>query len=332
MNKVLSIKYRKIFGLFMVVILTIGYLILNTAQPALAQETTRTVTISYPTIAQKLDAGGQAEGITKVTNRSDTTLTFKLGVQDFIVTDTIGTPEFLPPGTLNDKYSAAAWIGATPDTFTLKPGDSQTINYYIQVPQNARPGGHYAALVYSPVVDKTVSGSGSTINSQLGSLFYITINGPIHEQALVSKFFANPFQEYGPVNVLTQLKNLGDLHITPQGTITVTGLFFNQTQNLPTHNIFPEAARDFSNTFGQSLMIGPYKAVLLASYGTNNNLPLMATVSFWVFPWRITLVIVLAIVALILGALYLKKRKKDDSKKPQEAEVEPVATPTEQVK
>jgi membrane protein implicated in regulation of membrane protease activity len=58
----------------------------------------------------------------------------------------------------------------------------------------------------------------------------------------------------------------------------------------------------------------------------------MATVSFWVFPWRITLVIVLAIVALILGALYLKKRKKDDSKKPQEAEVEPVATPTEQVK
>jgi hypothetical protein len=296
---------------------------------ARAQETQRIVTISYPTIAQKLDAGGRAEGITKVTNRSNTTLTFKLNVQDFIVTDTIGTPEFLPQGTLNDKYSAAAWIGATPDTFTLKPGESETVNYYIQVPTDARPGGHYAGLVYTPVVDKTVEGSGSTINSQIGSLFYITINGPIREQVLISKFFANPFQEYGPVNILTQLTNLGDLHVAPQGTITVSGLFFNQSQNLPTHNVFPDAARDFSNTFGQSLMIGPYKATFLASYGTNNNLPLTASLTFWVFPWRVTLVIVLAVVALILAALYLRKRKKDGSKKATEAPDGIVTTPAE---
>lgn len=296
---------------------------------ASAQEATRTVTLVYPSLEHKLDPGEHAEGITKIINDSSTALTFNLNVQDFVVTDTIGTPNILPPGTLNDKYSAAAWIGVTPNKFTLQPGEKQTLNYYIQVPKDARPGGHYAAIVYTPEVKNGATGTGSTVNSQLGSIFYITINGPIHEQTVVSKFFANPFQEYGPVNILTQLKNLGDLHVAPQGAITVTGLFFNKTQNLPTHNIFPQAARDFSNTFGQTLMIGRYKATLLASYGTNNNLPLTATLYFWVFPWRITLVIVLALIALTLGGLYLRKRKKDGSNKPTEAQTEVVVPPTE---
>lgn len=295
---------------------------------AKAQEATRTVTIAYPTLVHKLNPGDSTEGITKVINQSTSILTFKLSIQDFIVTDTVGTPNILPPSTLSNKYSAAAWIGATPETFTLKPGESQKVNYYVQVPKDAKPGGHYAALVYTPVVSEGVKGSGGTVNSQLGSLFYITINGPINEQVSITKFFANPFQEYGPVNVLTQLKNLGDLHTAPKATVTVSGLFFNQTQDLPTHNIFPEAARDFSNTFGKSLMVGRYKATLMASYGTNNNLPLVATLYFWVFPWRITLVIILAVVALVLGGLYLKKRKKDGSRKSTEAQTEAVVVPT----
>jgi len=314
--------------IILVLFFTFYFLHFTFAQPALAQEVSRTVTLVYPALEHKLDPGGHAEGVTKIINDSTIPLTFNLNVQDFVVTDTIGTPNILPPNTLNSKYSAAAWIGVTPTKFTLQPGQKQNLDYFIQVPGDARPGGHYAAIVYAPETKAGATGTGSTVNSQLGSIFYITVNGPIKEQALITKFFANPFQEYGPVNVLTQLKNLGDLHIAPKGTVTVTGLFFNQTQNLPTHNIFPQASRDFSNAFGQTLMVGRYKAVLLASYGVNNNLPLMATVYFWIFPWRITLVIVLAIVALILAALYLRKRKKDDSEKPKEAEVEPIAPPT----
>src|ERR1035437_8798981 len=171
---------------------------------AKAQEATRVVTIAYPTLTHKLNPGDSTEGITKVINQSTGILTFKLTVQDFIVTDTIGTPNIIPSGTLSNKYSAAAWIGITPDTFTLKPGESQKINYYVRVPKDARPGGHYAAIVYAPVTTEGVKGSGSTVNSQLGSLFYITVNGPINEQVSVAKFFANLFQEYGPVKVLTQ--------------------------------------------------------------------------------------------------------------------------------
>jgi membrane protein implicated in regulation of membrane protease activity len=90
---------------------------------------------------------------------------------------------------------------------------------------------------------------------------------------------------------------------------------FNKTQALTSYNIFPGAARDFENTFGaQTFMFGRYKAVLLASYGVNDNLPLTATLYFWVIPWRLILVIILIAIAVILGTIYFKKRKKVDPK------------------
>ena len=286
-----------------------------------AQEVARTYTIMPPTIAQQLNPGQSAEGVLKVINGSDNSLTFSISVKDFVVEDTLGTPKLLPSGTLLNKYSAASWIVVTPSTFTLKPHQDQQLSYSIQVSQNARPGGHYAAVVYAPSAGIGVNRTGAMVNTQAASLFYVTVNGPILEKSLVSRFFANPFQEYGPVKILTQIKNLGDLHVSPKATITVSGLFVNETQKLNTHNIFPGAARDFENTFGQTWMIGRYKAVLIGSYGTNNNLPLVATAYFWVFPWRITLITILIIVALVLTGLYLR-RKKNEHKGNKEAVIE----------
>jgi hypothetical protein len=318
--------YRKLLiGLILSVVFTI-------VGVATAQEVQRTFTVVNPAIVQNLNPGDTAEGTTKVINDSTVPLTFSVGVQDYIVVDGKGTPNILPPNTLNNKYSAASWIGVTPSTFTIKPGEKQTLNYYIQIPRDAKPGGHYAALVYQPKVDATANATGGVVNTQIGSLFYVTVKGPIKEDASIVKFFANSFQEYGPVKILTQIKNNGDLHITPKGSIILTGLFKNSTyifndqkqSSVPVGNIFPETLRDFENSVGSNLMIGRYKAVLLANYGVNNNLPLTATLYFWVFPWRLALVIILAVLAIILGYMYWKKRKKDNSKATKEPKNEVV--------
>lgn len=316
----------KFIGLLIILLCVGGFLV----QQVRAQEIQRSYTVINPQIEVKLNPGARSEGTTELINDTDVPLTFNLTVRDYIVVDTVGTPNFLPAGTLNNKYSAAAWIAIYPDSFTLNPHQVQKVNYYVQVPANAKPGGHYAGIVYAPVTTPQKK-TGGVVNTQVGSLFYITVNGPVTENSLVSKFFANPFQEYGPVQVLTQIRNLGDLHIAPKATITVSGFFFNKSQDLAVHNIFPETARDFENSFGQTLMIGRYRAVLMGTYGLNNNLPLVATVYFWVFPWRIVLVIVLAIIALILAWLYLKKRKKAKAaKEPQKPKAEPTVPPTKE--
>ncbi len=310
MNKALTIKFGKSLRLLAIIALTIYYLI-SLSRSASAQETIRTYTISPPTINQKLDPGQNIEGKLKVINGTDSDLSFNVSIRDFIVEDTLGTPKFLPNNMLSNKYSAASWIQVAPSSFTVKSKQIQELSYYIHIPLNARPGGHYAAVVYAPSNGIELGGTGTIVNTEAGSLFYITISGPIKEDGLVSKFLVNPSQEYGPIKILTQIKNLGDLHIAPKASITVSGPFYSKTQELQTHNIFPEAARDFENTFGQTWMIGRYKASLLGTYGTNNNLPLIATTYFWVFPWRISLVIILSIVALILFILYLRKRSKE---------------------
>ncbi|MCL5435286.1 MAG: hypothetical protein M1405_02770 [Patescibacteria group bacterium] len=305
------------------------------AQRARAQETFRTYTISPPTVSQKLDPGQTAEGTLKVINDTDHDLTFTTAVKDFIVEDTIGTPVFLPNNSLSNKYSAAAWLGVTPDTFTIKSRARQELNYFIQVPKNARPGGHYAAVLYTPATNVNVGGTGATVVTQAGSLFYITVKGPIKESATVTKFFANGFQEYGPVKILTQIKNFGDLHIRPQGYITVSDMLGRKAiLPLKENNIFPQAARDYENQFGGKLMIGRFKAELLASYGVNNNLPLASAVYFWVFPWKIAVIVILVIIALILGSMYYRKNgfkkpsfgKKSDVK-PSEKKTEAPETP-----
>lgn len=320
--KIKNLKLKTLLFLFFTFSI-LGFMFVK----AHAQELQRTFTVINPQIAEKLDPGQKTEGTTKVINETNSSLTFSVSVQDYIVSDTKGTPQILPPNTLNSKYSATAWIGVSPSVFTLKPREKQTINYYIQVPKSAKPGGHYAALIYQPVNKDEGGKTGGTVYAQIGSLFYITINGPIKESATVTKFFANAFQEYGPIKILSQIKNMGDLHIMPKGTVTVSGLFFNKSENLPSSNIFPETARDFENTVGQNLMIGRYKAVLLASYGVNNNLPLTATLYFWVFPWRLAIVVILVIVAIILGLMYYKKRK-EKTQKPTDKKTE--TTDTEQ--
>lgn len=307
--KKISIKYFSLFFISITILYTV-YCILNTA-PAHAQEIQRTFTVINPTIEKKLDPGSYTEGTTKVINETNVPLTFSVGIQDYTVSDNNGTPQILAPNILNPKYSGAAWIGITPNSFTVQPAHSQTLNYFIQVPKNARPGGHYAAIVYQPLVKETKNETGGAVNAQIGSLFYVTIKGPITEKAN-AKLFANNFNEYGPVKITTEINNMGDLHIAPKATVTVSGLFFKETQSLDKHNIFPETARDFENSFGKMLMIGRYKAELIGSYGQANNLPLVATAYFWVFPWRVAVVVILIAIALILGGQYYKKKKKTD--------------------
>ena len=118
MYYVLSIKTIK--KVLLVIILTTFYLLPNTA-PATAQETLRTFTIVPPTVSQTLDPGGRAEGVMKVINDSSEPLVFTASIHDFIVDNALGTPNLLPPDTLSKKFSAASWIGVTPNSFTVEP-------------------------------------------------------------------------------------------------------------------------------------------------------------------------------------------------------------------
>jgi hypothetical protein len=310
----------------------VGLLFVSLATTVKAQ-TQRTMTIVPPSVATNLNPGGSSEGKLKVVNDSDTPLTFTAIMRDFVVEDAEGTPKIMPPDSIIDKrFSASKWVAIYPSTFTVAPHEKQELNFYIQVPNDARPGGHYAAVVYTPGAEGGPQGSGASVSTQVGTLFYVGVNGPITEKAEIIKFFTNPFQEYGPVKISTQIRNLGDLHIKPNGTIMVSNVFGGKVAELKVEgrNIFPGGiVRDYENTFNKNFLIGPYTAKFTGTYGKESNLPLVASVTFWVFPWKITLIIILIIVAIILGRKYMnkKKGKKIEEPKVEEKSAETTETP-----
>lgn len=289
------------------------------AKMIFAQNEIRTITIVPPSNDFTADPGERREGNLKVVNSGTTPLTFKVQVKDFVVDDTVGTPHILPDNTLSQKYSASSWIAVIPDTFTVPAGKTQKLNYYLQIPSTARPGGHYAAIVYEPQEVLGVQGTGTGVETHVGTLFYVRVTGNIIENATVKKFTPqNTLNEYGPITINTQIINYSDTHIKPIGTVSIKNLFGQvvYSQSLEAHNIFPEATRDFTNSIGRKLMFGPYTAELKATYGTANNLTLFASAGFFVLPWKIVAVVVLAIVVAILLFIYFRKKKKQKESNP----------------
>lgn len=292
---------------------SVVFLLLVSAKMILAQENQRSVTIVPPSVEFDGDPGGITEGTLKVVNNSQEPLTFSAKVRDFVVEDTLGTPRFLADDTLSQKHSAAAWIAVSPDTFTIQPGKTQQLSYYLQVPADARPGGHYAGVVYEPIGAIGVQGTGTGVEARLGSLFYVTVSGDILENATVKKFAPeNVWNEYGPITINSQIQNFSDIHIRPTGTIVIKNLIGQTIQSVPLEerNIYPEAVRDLTNTVGEKFMFGPYTAELRATYGTNNSKTLFASVTFFIIPWKIVVLVLLAIVVVALFVIFWRRRKR----------------------
>lgn len=297
---------------FIVLLITTCYLLIVCAPKAHAQSQ-RSFTVSPPAVQANADPKASTQGLLKFTNNSSDELTFLVSIQDFIVTDNIGTPILSASGTLAKKFQASNWLTVDPPIFTLSPNQAQELVYKLRVPQDAVAGGHYAAVVYTPTAKDTDIKTGASVETKIGTLFYIKVKGVINENAIVTNFSANRFQEYGPITISTSIKNVGDIHISPAGNITVESLGTEKEyQNISKYNIFPQVSRDYQNTFGQKFMIGRFKATLTAYYGTNNSHLLTKTLYFWVIPWKLITILVLGIVAMILGLIYwfIRRRKK----------------------
>lgn len=246
--------------------------------------------------------------------------TFK--VADFIVSDNQGTPSFLEgPTVLSDRFSASKWVSLSTEKGTIAPSGMVTVNGTVKIPSDAAPGGKYFAVFFEPDTN-TASATGtsqeesSSVTLRLAGLVYLKVNGPISESASVTKFSAANFSEYGPINIITEIKNNGDYHITPSGTITVKDMFGSEVAKtqLEELNVFPDASRVFTSKVGEKWMIGRFTADLNAIYGDTGK-ALAATLVFWVFPWKLATVILLGIIIIILIIVlitnkFTKKEKK----------------------
>ena len=165
-------------------------------------------------------------------------------------------------------------------------------------------------VLHNPNNTASLKSTGSLVETNVGTLVYITVPGAIKQNAQITDFTITPsFSEFGPINFSSTIKNLSDIHITPAGSIIITSLLGTKSKlSLTETNIFPYTSRNFTNTLEKKWLFGRYKAQLNAAYGTEGGV-ITATASFWVIPWRL-LVLIATIIALVICLLYIIKKPK----------------------
>lgn len=268
----------------------------------------------------------------KIRNESKSEKSINTSVKDFIVTDDLGTPLQIENSDQNsNRWTASSWIQVSPSRFKIKPGETKSLILTIITPDDALSGGHYAMVLHTPSTDVTISQTGAAVETNVGSLVYITVPGDITENASIKEFSAPKFSEYGPINFKTIITNLSDIHITPAGSINIFNSFGFKTAQikLDNTNIFPYTSREFLSTLNRKLMLGRYKAQINAAYGTTGQL-LTATIFFWVIPYKL---IALAITIVVIIILIIKtKSKKNTLTPPSTPKVEELEKELEELK
>ena len=286
------------------------------AQSARAQN--QIFTAIPPRLEIKAKPGEFVRQTIQFRNEGDSVAYLSVAPNDFIVTDTKGTPQFVT-SLVSGRWSAASWIKVSPSGIAVAPKQTADITLSVNVPLDALPGGHYAGVLYQssgrvPRLGAPAVGAGTGIQQTVGTLVYLIVEGPVTEKASVKLFDVPKFLEFGPVNITTEILNLSDLHIAPKGAITIKNILGVKTSTLALEerNIFPNASFAYNNTWNTKYLFGRYRADLLASYGSTGQV-LQATAYFWVIPVKIILAILLAITIIILiVVLIIKKRKEKD--------------------
>ncbi|EKD52844.1 MAG: hypothetical protein ACD_61C00221G0002 [uncultured bacterium] len=248
----------------------------------------------------------------KVRNDSEEAQNYTVAVEDFIVYDTQGTPVPVAKSAGN-RWSLASWVSA-PDIIPVDSKTTQVVNIKVKVPMTALPGGHYAMLTYMPNGDikpGQMKKTASIIGQRVGTLIYFTVSGPITEKLNILKFSVPQFSERGPVSFSGTLESLSDVHITPKGNITISDPLNSKIATVPVEagSIFPETQREFVSTWTQKWGWGKYRADLDLAYGTTGAVA-TATIFFWLFPIRLVIYSLVAIISVLVAIILLNKRSK----------------------
>lgn len=243
-----------------------------------------------------------------------------------------GSPAFVEP-----KEGLGTWITADLNAVNLPPGKQKVVPFTVKIPANAEPGGHFAVIFWGTTPP---GGSGISIGSQTGVLVLLSVTGDVEEEAgllnfnTVGKKF---FHQTLPIEFEYRFRNDGGDRIKPTGTLTIRNTLFLPTERLDGNpvegNVLPNSTRkinvkwqnferpnDYVAPTGawgkfwsdvgyqwRNFAIGLYSARLNVEFGTHGE-HAKGTAWFFVFPWQLSLVLIIGITIFWWGGTRLIRR------------------------
>ena len=99
---------------------------------------------------------------------------------DFVANGNDGTPRFVRYSELvHPDQQLSSWITIDTDSFVIGPGERKTINFTIEIPADATPGGHYWAVFFKNNNSETSTSGNIGINVDYGILVLLNVDGEV---------------------------------------------------------------------------------------------------------------------------------------------------------
>jgi len=269
-----------------------------------------------------LKPGEKKQVQVKIRNGSQSVVDLESDSLDFIVGDDGQTPILVDMADVDNRWSLASWVTLAPAFHNLASEETAVVNALIEVPADALPGGHYAMIYHRPVDSNTEEVLGSGISQRVGTLLYVLVEGDINEEAYISNFDWPKFLENGPVPFSLMIDNQSDIHIRTNPMIKIYNLFGKEVDSisLEEKNIFPMTVRDFVGQWDRVWGVGPYRAVVEASYGTQGQVLTIESI-VWLFPIKIALLVLIILLLLLILIVSIRKKKNNPGMETVETEV-----------
>ena len=287
-----------------------GVLLLGVVFPVQAQES---LTLSVtPPLFQLAAVKGQAwQSSVKVVNSNSFPITIYANPVNFAPVGEEGRGQFIPIFE-NDTggQTLAEWITVTNEAIEIPAETSKDIPFIVNVPENAAPGGHFAAILIGTKPPENNGATAVRTSQVVSSLFFLSIDGDVIEKGAIREFSVNDgFVPKPEVTFLLRFQNEGNVHVRPQGEIKILNMWGKERGVIPINhgshfgNVLPDTVRKFDFSWkGESSIsdIGRHTAVVTLGYGNKARQTVSQQVSFWVIPVKLTISALLVLLTLVL--------------------------------
>jgi hypothetical protein len=267
----------------------------------------------------------------QIRNTNASSQALKMGLRSFTIDSASGQVKL--GETVSSEISSMVSFAAP--SFTLEAGQIFTQRITIHTDKNKGFSYNFAVTISQQNPPKGTKGQ-SAIAGSVAVFTLITVDKPgaVRKFELSSLSVSKHSYEYLPAEVSLKLKNNGNVNVQPTGTVFIQRHSGDTTPiaALPLNNsggyILPGTSRTFTIAWNDGLphyetsqngdkptreltwhgaglsklRFGRYVAKVVAVYDDGErDVPIMAEVSFWVIPWRIILLIVVAAAILLVG-------------------------------
>ena len=247
----------------------------------------------------------------KVINNNPQPITVYANAVNFAPQGETGEGKFIPileEG--QDGTTLVEWIDITSEPVTIEAEQSMAIPFTVAVPQDATPGGHFAAILIGTRPLDTDERFQVKTAQIVTSLFFVRVAGDVVEDGKIREFrTTEAFVDTPQANFEVRFENEGNVHLQPQGEIVITNMWGKERGLIPinhkTHfgNVLPDSIRKFEFSWsGEPSFndIGRYKAVLTLAYGDEERKFVTRSLYFYVIPFKALAVVLGSLIAFIL--------------------------------